>query len=211
MNIPPPLLGLSYLQEMELHSLLGQQPGSSAIEAVVREAAKKASKSSMNCLSPTIKVFKDAVYYSYFALGISFNFEPSEPLDPSAYSTGKDGGGTVLPDSSVLSLAAIHVYKNPTDQFETFPLAFSVLCSSRTIVKEKEEMVTMRIEMDVNKRAHEVVSLLGEPESKVGGGRQGNCWIGYLKSTGLSVDFAGSNWEDRKMPVATMTLTYPCQ
>ncbi|KAI8605009.1 hypothetical protein EDD21DRAFT_364696 [Dissophora ornata] len=182
---------------MELHPLLGHQPRSSAIESVLIGAASKATKVS-TVPPPKIKVFKDAVYYSYPPLGISLNYEPSKPLVPSIYSA-KDAAP---PDSSLLSLVAIHLYRGPTDNFDTFPLAFSVPCGAGN-----KDAVVMLVEMDMNKKAYEVVQLLGEPEEKLGGGRQGNCWIGFQKSMGLAIDFAGSNWEDRDMVISSLTLT----
>ncbi|KAF9136300.1 hypothetical protein BGW39_000016 [Mortierella sp. 14UC] len=180
---------------MELHSLLGRHLGSPEVDALVVEASKK--KHITSTPTPTVKVFKDAVYHSYPSLGISFNYEPSQPLVPTAYSKS-------TPDPPSLTLVAIHLYKSPADKFETFPLSF-------VIPKKAEPSATtvVLVEMDMEKKGHEVVQLLGEPEEKQGGGRKGNCWVGYGKSTGVSMDFAGSNWEDRDMVLSCLTIALP--
>ncbi|KAF9358617.1 hypothetical protein BGX26_001309 [Mortierella sp. AD094] len=171
---------------MELHSLLGVQPRSIIIESALLEIARNSGDSAVVPV-PTVKVYKDAVYYSYHSLGISLNYEPSIPLVPSAYTAkGKDAAAPE-PDPSLLKLVAIHLYRSPVDKFQTFPLSFLVHGD------------TVGIEMGLEKKAFEVVQLLGEPEQRVGGGRQGSCWIGYQKSIGLAVDFVGSNWDDRDM------------
>ncbi|KAG0329018.1 hypothetical protein BGZ99_003648 [Dissophora globulifera] len=184
---------------MNLHSLLGEQPGSKAVETLLAEASRKVTQDSV-VPSPTVKVYKDAVYHSYSQLGISFNYEPSNPLAPAAYLAP----GTAPPDPSLLSLVAIHLYNSPTDKFATFPLAFII-----NIPRDATDGKGAAAEIDMSKRAHEVVQLLGEPEEKVGGGRQGNCWIGYNKSIGLAVDFAGSSWDDGDMTIASLTLSLP--
>ncbi|KAF9336635.1 hypothetical protein BG006_007961 [Podila minutissima] len=64
---------------MNLHALLGQKPGSNDITAVLTEVTKGANITGI-IPEPDVKIYKDAVYYSYLPLGISFNFEPSTPL-----------------------------------------------------------------------------------------------------------------------------------
>ncbi|KAF8943208.1 hypothetical protein BGZ47_005674 [Haplosporangium gracile] len=186
---------------MELHSLLGQHPGSSEVVALLAEASKHKHKENNTSTEttvpkPTVKVYKDAVYHSYPRLGISFNYEPSQPLVPSAYTNS-------TPDRSLLTLVAIHLYRSPADKFETFSLSFVI--PKKSSATEPVELV----KMDMEKKGHEVVQLLGEPEEKQGGGRKGNCWIGYGKTTGVSMDFAGSNWEDRGMELACLTVALP--
>ncbi|KAF9544251.1 hypothetical protein EC957_012297 [Mortierella hygrophila] len=192
---------------MELHSLLGRHPGSPEVDALLAEAAAAFHKRKNNTATgtkslvpkPTIKIYKDAVYYSYPTFGISFNYEPSQPLIPSAYTNS-------TPDPSHLTLVAIHLYRSPADKFETFPLSFVIpKKSTSTSTTEPRELV----EMDMEKKGHEVVELLGEPEEKQGGGRKGNCWVGYGRTTGVSMDFAGGSWEDREMVLACLTIALP--
>ncbi|KAF9138927.1 hypothetical protein BGX30_008561 [Mortierella sp. GBA39] len=149
---------------MELHSLLGRHPGSPEVDALLAEAAAAFHKTKNNTTTgttflvpkPTIKIYKDAVYYSYPTFGISFNYEPSQPLIPSAYTNS-------TPDPSLLTLVAIHLYRSPADKFETFPLSFVIpKKSTSTSTTEPRELV----EMDMEKKGHEVVQLLGEPEEK---------------------------------------------
>ncbi|KAK3811414.1 MAG: hypothetical protein J3R72DRAFT_428115 [Linnemannia gamsii] len=181
---------------MELHSLLGRQPGSPEVDALLIEATKK-KHAGLTSPTPTIKVYKDAVYYSYPSLGISFNYEPSQPLVPTAYTKS-------TPDPSLLTLVAIHLYRSPADKFETFPLSFVIPKSTSS-----SSAAVVLVEMDMEKKGHEVVLLLGEPEEKQGGDRKGNCWVGYGKSTGVSMDFAGSSWEDREMVLSCLTVALP--
>ncbi|KAF9392655.1 hypothetical protein CPB97_011635 [Podila verticillata] len=182
---------------MNLHALLGHKPGSINIVSLLTEATKRANISGCIVPEPDVKIYKDAVYYSYLPLGVSFNFEPPTPL-----STARNAP---KPDPSLLSLVAIHLYSHPTDKFATFPLSFTV-----SIQPSQESTVTM-VELDMTKKAHEVVSLLGEPEKKEGGGRAGNCWIGYQSSLGVSCDLRGADWEDRNMALGCVTISAPAK
>ncbi|KAF8983727.1 hypothetical protein BGZ46_009689 [Entomortierella lignicola] len=193
---------------MELHSLLGHQPNSPIIELALLDIAGKCKKDPTIVSTPTVKVYRDAVYHSYFALGISFNYEPSTPLVPSAYSIKDRNNISPEPDSSLLKLVAIHLYRAPVDKFETFPTSFLIPGGAVSIAGAGTTDIRIA-EMDLNKKAFEVVQLLGEPEERSGGGRQGNCWIGYQKSRGLAVDFVGSNWDDRNMTIGSITITVP--
>lgn len=180
---------------MNLHALLGHKPGSINIDSLLTEATKGANITGIVPV-PNVKIYKDAVYYSYLPLGISFNFEPSTPL-----STVRNAP---KPDPSLLTLVAIHLYSHPMDKFATFPLSFTVSIQP----SQGSSAVTM-VELDMTKKAHEVVSLLGEPEKKEGGGRAGNCWIGYQSSLGVSCDLRGADWEDRNMALGCITISNP--
>ncbi|KAG0265662.1 hypothetical protein BG011_004261 [Mortierella polycephala] len=201
---------------MALYALLGQHPGSPSIESLLKDASIAAAGAKapgpLDSIAPTIKVYKDAVYYSYLPLGISFNYEPSVPLVPSAYTAMN----TAAPDPGLLKLVAVHLYRHPADKFETFPLPIrirkqgsGVATTAITATATATATAMTVIDLDMNKKAHEVVQIFGEPEEKQGGGRQGNCWIGYQKSAGLSIDFVGSSWEDREMIMSCLTLTSP--
>jgi len=201
---------------MDLHPLIGQRPRSSGIESLLTQLGAQSIPLQV-VPSPIVKIYKDAVYYSYKSLGISFNFEPSQPLIPAQFTSGQQ----VL-DPAELTLVAIHLYKGPADQFSTFPTAF-FLPAPTTVTNTSTPApsstgstettigapVAVVVEMDMSKKAHEIVLALGEPEEKQGGGRNGNCWIGYQKSLGFAVDFAGANWNDGDMSIASVTLTRP--
>ncbi|KAG0362472.1 hypothetical protein BG005_005485 [Podila minutissima] len=178
---------------MNLHALLGQKPGSNDITAVLTEVTKGANITGI-VPEPDVKIYRDAVYYSYLPLGISFNFEPSTPL-----STARNAP---KPDPALLSLVAIHLYSHPTDKFATFPLSFTV-----SVRPSQASTPVTVVELDMTRKAHEVVSFLGEPEKKEGGGRAGNCWIGYQSSLGVSCDLRGADWEDRNMALGCVTIT----
>lgn len=182
---------------MNLHALLKQKPGSNDISALLIEVTKGANITDGIVPEPDVKIYKDAVYYSYLPLGISFNFEPSAPL-----STARNAP---KPDPSLLSLVAIHLYSHPTDKFATFPLSFAVS------VQPSQESTPVVVELDMGMKAHGIVSLLGEPEKKEGGGRAGNCWIGYQSSLGVSCDLRGADWEDRNMAVGCITISVPAK
>ncbi|KAG0349350.1 hypothetical protein BG004_007534 [Podila humilis] len=150
---------------MNLHALLGCRPGS---DPIVTLLANVAIAVGIGVPEPTVKMYKDAVYHSYLSLGISFNYEPRSPLSVAQHAP--------KPDFSQLSLVAIHLYSHPTDKFATFPLTFTVGLPPTEGIDPHTKLI---VELDMNKKAHEIVSLLGEPEKKDGGGRAGNCWIGY--------------------------------
>ncbi|KAF9960314.1 hypothetical protein BGZ70_008637 [Mortierella alpina] len=167
-------------------------------ELLAKAAREKDNGQGSSVQPPTIKVYSDAAYYSYLPLGISLNYRPSKPLVPSPLGAKNH---VPAPDSSLLTLEAIHLYKSPADKFETFPLQL------RLFKDGDNNSPGTAYEIDMNMKAHEIVQLLGEPEEKQGGGRGGNCWIGYQKSLGLAIDLAGSNWEDRDMVISCATLS----
>ncbi|KAF9574232.1 hypothetical protein EC968_007156 [Mortierella alpina] len=184
---------------MELHSLLGQHPGTPAIDELLAKAVMEIHKGhGASVPPPTIKVYSDAAYYSYLPIGISLNYRPIKPLVPTPLGAKNN---VPVPDSSLLTLEAIHLYRSPADKFETFPLQF------RLFKDGDSKSSGTAYDLDMNMKAHEIVQLLGEPEEKQGGGRAGNCWIGYQKSLGLAIDFVGSNWEDRDMVISCATLS----
>lgn len=100
--------------------------------------------------------------------------------------------------SSELVLDAIDVYNGSTrDGFSQFTLIDKLPCGL------KNEM-----------QAHEIVSLLGEPDRKGGGGQSRlPCWIEYKfnsseneKDSGILIQLHGFEWEDREMGWTSFVL-----
>lgn len=100
--------------------------------------------------------------------------------------------------SSELVLDAIDVYNGSTrDGFSQFTLIDKLPCGL------KNEM-----------QAHEIVSLLGEPDRKGGGGQSRlPCWIEYKfnsseneKDSGVLIQLHGFEWEDREMGWTSFVL-----
>ncbi|KAG0231706.1 hypothetical protein BGW42_008658 [Actinomortierella wolfii] len=140
-------------------------------------------------MQPEIKAFSDVTYHSYRSLGLSFHF--------------------VLVPGHEHVLDAIHLYRAPSDRFSTFPKPIVVrrrkaVADSTSTAPSAEGESVATITMDM--KGHEVLEKLGEPEKKEGGGRRGNCWIGYQDRYGISIDFSGTDWDNREMPISCLTL-----
>ncbi|ORX52332.1 hypothetical protein DM01DRAFT_1367465 [Hesseltinella vesiculosa] len=128
----------------------------------------------------TIKVFPDCIYHSYKSLGLAFCFTAiTKPINECD------------PNDPVLRLNAIDIYNGTTkDGFQTYQGDLPLPCG-----------VTPAMQ------AHELVSLLGEPNRKGGGGRV-PCWIDYKfeRGGGLMIQLHGIDWEDRTMGWSSLVL-----
>ncbi|RUS30468.1 hypothetical protein BC938DRAFT_479348 [Jimgerdemannia flammicorona] len=58
--------------------------------------------------------------------------------------------------------------------------------------------------LTLNMCAADVVGALGEPERKGGGGST-RCWVEYV-ARGLHVNFEGTNWDDARMGISSVTV-----
>ncbi|KAI9480775.1 MAG: hypothetical protein EXX96DRAFT_564120 [Benjaminiella poitrasii] len=100
-------------------------------------------------------------------------------------------------NNNELILDAIDVYNGKTrDGFSQFTLINELPCELKSTMQ-----------------AHEIVSLLGEPDRKGGGGQSRlPCWIEYKfnnskeKDTGILIQLHGFEWEDREMGWTSFVL-----
>ncbi|CAO3627552.1 unnamed protein product [Cunninghamella blakesleeana] len=133
--------------------------------------------------SLSIKRFPDCIYHSYKPLGLSFSFiSVDKPVDD-----------CTLNDDH-LKLDAIDIYNGTTkDSFLNYQLDIPLPCGITT------SMV-----------AHDIVSLLGEPDRKGGGGKsRTSCWIEYKfeeEGGGMMIQLHGIDWDDRNMGWTSIVL-----
>jgi hypothetical protein len=101
-----------------------------------------------------------------------------------------------MPTNNELKLDAIDVYNGQTrNGFSNFDLFEDLPCGLKS-----------------DMQAHEIVSMLGEPDRKGGGGQSRiPCWIEYKftteeKESGILIQLHGFEWEDREMGWTSFVL-----
>ncbi|KAJ3293030.1 hypothetical protein HK104_004818 [Borealophlyctis nickersoniae] len=121
---------------------------------------------------------------------------------------------TPLPSPTIATFsdAEYHSYKdhgislcfNPTTKLLTTIHAYNI--SKSEGYKKYPHALPHGLRADMT--AREVVSLLGEPKRKGGGGRSIAMWVEYPE-LGVQVDFAGKNWDEGETPVACIAFFQP--
>ncbi|KAG1454931.1 hypothetical protein G6F56_007199 [Rhizopus delemar] len=101
--------------------------------------------------------------------------------------------GFISKEHSELTLDSIDIYNSQTrDGYQPF---------------QQELPCGLKSDM----QGHDIVSLLGEPDKKGGGGQTGTpCWIEYLfeaqRDSGIVIQLHGFEWEDREMGWTSLVL-----
>ncbi|TRM66407.1 hypothetical protein BD626DRAFT_397947 [Schizophyllum amplum] len=178
----------------DLKALLGQQPESEALKTLLTELRVKVSAG--DSLSPDVKTYSDAVYFNYYALGISLMFAPHKGYNPAK---------TSPLSHEKLALDSIDVYNVPNSpqntngatssrtaevKFSTYPLTSFHLYLTPEL-KDKEEMSFSVLPTTSGK---DFVGAFGEPDRKGGGAGPSNGSIGIWcewSRDGVMVEFAG--------------------
>ncbi|KAI8097090.1 uncharacterized protein BX664DRAFT_72684 [Halteromyces radiatus] len=130
----------------------------------------------------TIKRFPDSIYHAYKSLGLSFCFvSKSKPIQQC----------DDYDDNLILD--AIDIYNGVTkDGYQPYSLKLDLPYIDSSMV------------------AHDIVSLLGEPDRKGGGGQTRlPCWIEYKfekNSGGMMIQLHGLDWDDSKMGWTSIVL-----
>ncbi|KAI8084304.1 uncharacterized protein B0P05DRAFT_535023 [Gilbertella persicaria] len=98
-----------------------------------------------------------------------------------------------IKDNDTLKLDAIDIYNgNTRDGFSPFHAQEHLPCG-----------------LTPTMQAHQIVSLLGEPDRKGGGGQTRTpCWIEYKfnQNSGILIQLHGFEWEDREMGWTSFVL-----
>ncbi|CAO3593240.1 unnamed protein product [Absidia cylindrospora] len=142
--------------------------------------------SSLKDQPDAIKRFSDSIYHSYKLLGLSFSFV-----------IGNNGNKLIKECSDnddTLVLDAIDIYNGVTnDGFQPYSLDMALPGG-----------------LEGSMQAHDIVSLLGEPDRKGGGGQSRvPCWIEYKfeqDEGGLMIQLHGIDWDDRTMGWTSIVL-----
>ncbi|ORZ15156.1 hypothetical protein BCR42DRAFT_416521 [Absidia repens] len=137
----------------------------------------------------TIKRFSDSIYHSYKSLGLSFSFVINNNNNSSNKSIKQCSD-----NDDALLLDAIDIYNGVTsDGFQPYSLDMALPCG-----------------LEGSMQAHDIVSLLGEPDRKGGGGQSRvACWIEYKfeqDGGGLMIQLHGIDWDDRTMGWTSIVL-----
>jgi hypothetical protein len=190
---PDPANDSFALRTMQVwHSLLGRSPSASDLSTHL------ASLHSSTSPTPEVKSYSDAVYFNYYALGLSLLFVPFDGYKPKA--------GALLSDldQNKLKLESIDLYNSPSQEekeaeksngpskklsnteYSSYP-RYPVLISSSTTPPSQLEITSTTT-------GKEFVSSLGEPSRKGGGAGPSSGSIGIWcewDKDGLMVEFGG--------------------
>ncbi|KJA29300.1 hypothetical protein HYPSUDRAFT_32697 [Hypholoma sublateritium FD-334 SS-4] len=210
---------------MNLTDLLGLHPDDASftqhISALTSAAARDAP------VAPEIKSYSDAVYFNYFALGLSVLFSPTDGYKPSAGAKSTD----LKTDKLVLD--SIYIYNVPTQAgsrkraaelaFTTYPISPIAL-----VIKPKNDDAEgdapsrpPQLDVGLDTAGKQFVAALGEPDRKGGGAGPSSGSIGIWcewSKDGIMVEFGGDEaqgpqaWERGKDAIwKIITLFSPAQ
>ncbi|KAI0316623.1 hypothetical protein OF83DRAFT_230070 [Amylostereum chailletii] len=187
-----------------IKDLLGLSPSSKQLVAYLAELSLAVSLA----ISPTpeVKAYPDAVYFNYFALGISLLFVPTNGYKP------KPGAQKADLDVTRLKLDGVDIYnvhkprgssddarpaaRSPSNPlyspYPISPISIPVSMEGKDNKPRPSDILRITPEM----LGKEFVSFLGEPERKGGGSGPSSgsigIWIEWSRD-GLMVEFGGDD------------------
>ncbi|KAF8973869.1 hypothetical protein BDZ97DRAFT_1900629 [Flammula alnicola] len=209
--------------------ILGLHPLAPSLARYISSLSTHASRS--DPVIPEVKSYPDAVYFNYFALGLSLLFSPKDGYKPTT--------GLKLSDlnNDKLILDSIYIYNVPKQAnapakgasraaelaFSTYPISPFVLAIDPDI-KDKDgkplsRPPTLDVRMDISGK--DFVHALGEPDRKGGGAGPSSGSIGIWcewSKDGIMVEFGGDEakgpqaWERGKDAIwKIITIFSPAQ
>lgn len=201
-----------------IQTLIGLQPNSPYLAAHISALAEKASK--RDAATPEVKSYSDAVYFNYYALGISLLFKPVggyvlktglklEELQAKAL--GLDGVDiyNILPPTAGTN--ASRVTKSP---YSSYPISLIPLDLATIEGKDRPKS----FDVTPQTTGKDFVSMLGEPDRKGGGAGPSSgsigIWCEWTKD-GVMVEFGGEEsrgpqaWERGKDAVWKIMSIFP--
>ncbi|EGO05178.1 hypothetical protein SERLA73DRAFT_174145 [Serpula lacrymans var. lacrymans S7.3] len=205
-----------------VQSLLGNSPSSDEVSIYLKSLSSLVDGS--DAAVPEVKSYPDAVYFNYFAIGLSFLFSPQNGYKP-AMNLRRD---QIKDDSLVLD--SIDVYNIPKlkplaansgKSSRSAELAFSTHPVSPIILPLSISDGTSRpltIEIMPDTTGQNFVACLGEPERKGGGAGPSSGSIGIWcewPKDGIMVEFGGDEakgpqaWERGKDAVWKIITIFP--
>ena len=182
----------------DLKSLLGLSPSSTTLAAYISSLAQAVSQP--NASSPEVKSYSDAVYFNYYALGLSLLFKPVGGYKP------KSGLKLQELQEKSLVLDGIDIYHVPPPKaganasratksayttYPAFPIVLSLIpLPSSEDGKSRPESVSITAETT----GKDFVLCMGEPDRKGGGAGPSSGSIGIWcewSKDGVMVEFGG--------------------
>ena len=210
---------------MNLTDLLGLHPDDASLTRHIFSLSSAAARDAP--VVPEVKSYSDAVYFNYFALGLSLLFSPTDGYKPSSGAKSTD----LKMDKLVLD--SIYIYNIPKKSdsrkraaemaFTTYPVSPIAL-----IIKPKNndaEGITPsrppQLDVSLDTTGKQFVAALGEPDRKGGGAGPSSGSIGIWcewSKDGIMVEFGGDEaqgpqaWERGKDAIwKIITIFSPVQ
>lgn len=208
---------------MSLKDLVGVRPGDPRLVEYLSILSTSAARDGP--VSPEIKAYPDAVYFNYFALGLSLLFSPKDGYKPSS--------GTKSADlkTDKLLLDSIYVYNVPKRSdaarkraaelaYTTYPIS-PITLEINANVKDKDGKELNRpseLAVGLDTTGKQFVAALGEPDRKGGGAGPSSGSIGIWcewSKDGFMVEFGGEEaqgpqaWERGKDAVWKIITIFP--
>lgn len=185
-----------------IQQLIGLGPDSPDFTTHISFLAGKASK--REAATPEVKSYSDAVYFNYYALGISFLFKPANGYVP------KTGLKLEELQTRALVLDGVDIYNVPPPKaganasratkspYTSYPLSPTTLSLATIEGKNRPQS----FDVSPQTTGKDFVSTLGEPDRKGGGAGPSSgsigIWCEWTKD-GVMVEFGG---EESKGPQA---------
>ncbi|KAI0734498.1 hypothetical protein C8Q72DRAFT_806514 [Fomitopsis betulina] len=197
----------------DITQLLGVHPSSTDLAAHLSSLA-----TSPDATSPEIKSYSDAVYFNYFALGLSLLFKPVNDYKPRTGLKRED-----LRDSDLV-LDGIDIYNviksakpGTAKPFSAYPAPLVLSLSSHPIETDAKPRPSL-FEVKPETTGKDFVESMGEPDRKGGGAGPSSGSIGIWcewSRDGVMVEFGGEEsrgpqaWERGKDAVWRVISVFP--
>ena len=201
----------------DIKQLLGAHPSSTELAAHLSSLAALVSKP--DATSPEVKSYPDAVYFNYFALGLSLLFKPVNGYKPKTGLKWED-----LNDSDLV-LDGIDIYNviksakpGTAKPFSAYPVSPLVLTLSSQPPEKDAKPRPSQFKVNPETTGKEFVSSMGEPDRKGGGAGPSSGSIGIWcewSRDGVMVEFGGEEsrgpqaWERGKDAVWKVISVFP--
>ena len=199
---------------LDVTRLLGVKPSSTTLSEFIATAASLTSKKD---LTPEVKSYPDAVYFNYFALGLSLLFKPVDGYKPQI---GLSIADLQLEDLVVDGVDLYNASKQPQNARKSKPSYSSypvdTLELKLTPIPGKDRPASMVVKSPTTGK--EFVECMGEPERKGGGAGPSSGSIGIWcewSKDGVMVEFGGDEsrgpqaWERGKDAIWKVLSVFP--
>ncbi|EIW86852.1 hypothetical protein CONPUDRAFT_95784 [Coniophora puteana RWD-64-598 SS2] len=182
---------------VSIQDILGHSPASPIVRECLSYINQQSNASDPPQIdSPEVKAYSDAVYFNYYALGLSLMFAPTKGYKPSTGTRREQ-----LKDDC-LELSSVDIYNTPKSTetksktaevaFSTFPASPIVLSLATSTPEDKDRPQSMSVTHETI--GQDFVVSLGEPARKGGGSGPSSgsigIWCEWTKD-GIMVEFGG--------------------
>ncbi|KAH9937061.1 uncharacterized protein B0H18DRAFT_968947 [Fomitopsis serialis] len=200
----------------DIRQLLGAHPHSKELTDHVSSLATLISKPST---APEVKSYSDAIYFNYFALGLSLLFKPINGYKPKGGLKQEELRDADLVLDSIDIYNVIKSSKPGTAKpFAAYPMSPLVLTLSSQPLEKDAKPRPSHFEVKPETTGKDFVACLGEPDRKGGGAGPSSGSIGIWcewSKDGVMVEFGGEEsrgpqaWERGKDAVWKVLSVFP--